>query len=101
MRLRAVSYCAATVVACHSLVGAAQPRQDGDPDVNPLAATLVDFRERIEKHMELRDDITDEVGDPRLRRILLDQPADVIGEYMRNALSNAGGRDRCRNVHRM
>jgi hypothetical protein len=73
MRLRALGFCAATVVACQSLVGAAQPRQDGNPDVNPLAAALVDFRERIETYMELRDDITDEVGDPESTR----HPAEI------------------------
>jgi hypothetical protein len=64
MRLRALCLFAAMVVACQSLEGFAQPRPDNNQDVNPLAATLVDFRERIEKYMEVRDDIRDEVGDP-------------------------------------
>ena len=62
----------ALVVACQSAVGLASQRQESD-QVNPIAAALVDFRERIEAYMELRDDITDEVGDAETTR----DPADL------------------------
>ena len=37
-------------------------RRDND-DVNATAATLVEFRQRVEKYMDLREDVIEEVGE--------------------------------------
>jgi hypothetical protein len=66
MQLRTLSLYIAMIVACQSLVGAAQQPPNGDRDTNAVAATLVDFRQRIQQYMELRDDIKDQVGGPEL-----------------------------------
>lgn len=46
---------------CGATTGSLARRVDGD--VNATAATLVEFRQRVERYMDLREDVVDEVGE--------------------------------------
>src|SRR5688572_27507720 len=49
------------LAAGHGCGARTSPARQGDVDANATAAALVEFRERIENYMDLRDDVVDEV----------------------------------------
>ena len=60
---------AAFVLAHHCLLAAPQARaQNLETKVNPTAALLLEFNERIEDYMELREDAAEEVADADVTR---------------------------------
>ncbi len=60
---------AALVLAYHLVVAAPQSRaQDVDTSVNSTAALLLDFHQRIEKYMDLREDAAEEVSEADVTR---------------------------------
>ena len=73
----------AVAVACASSTITPEATQSSrhDSDVNPLAATLLEFQERIDDYMDLREDLADEVGDADVTR----KPGEILARE--NALS--------------
>ena len=63
----------AVALASQTITSEAAQSGRHDSDVNPVAATLVEFQERIERYMDVRDDLADEVADADVTRY----PADI------------------------
>jgi hypothetical protein len=62
-----------------------------DPAVNPDAALLLDFQTRIDRYIELREEALELPRGLEYRiigtdLILLDQPANLIIDFMRNVI---------------
>ena len=74
---------------CGATIGSVVRRDDAD--VNATAATLVEFRQRVERYMDLREDVVEEVGEAEVTRdpALIRAREDALASRIRVRRANA------------